>query len=412
MKAEVSTLKNFSREENEDLDKICVVSSTKTSNLAVILQLIYAGPGFARQIFNFLEMFPDTSSALSRPSVQDDDAQFTPFPRLPPELRLIVWKAALPGPRVITILPRALAHPVETYEHPLPRSPLVHLQVSTRPGVRELLVPGQTPRLARSNAVSPVLLFVNGESRKVALARYEIAFKTQISSPIYFNFAHDIIYLPNIELVQHFTDPEYWRTIGSQSSQLKHLIIGVRWLWEYIQQCAESIKGTNSLDTLILTVDDIEPHYDGFYFTAKDKVYHFLSDWRITHRHRVFQGRLVEPKVIKFIGLAETRLLAARSNTGMLDLTFDFCRFSAYRNQDIDNLRITYCLWTVTDLDSKVVGSTRKYSGICNLESAGEWCNDGCYRPCRSSLDAKGDVVVPGAKMADYARSCSLELMT
>lgn len=82
----------------------------------------------------------------------------------------MIWKRALPGPRVITII---------------------------SPNAPSLMFLSQLPKdhpLAQLNAVSPTTLFVNSELRKVASEDYNVAFKHQLSKPIYFDSARDKLF--------------------------------------------------------------------------------------------------------------------------------------------------------------------------------------------------------------------------
>ncbi|KAL3425754.1 hypothetical protein PVAG01_02545 [Phlyctema vagabunda] len=86
--------------------------------------------------------------------------RFTLFPKLPPEVRAMIWEAALPGPRVIEL--RYSRGPVE--------------------------------RLW-SVAKAPTILHVNFEARKVAKERYPLSFGTDDCLPTTrFNFERDTIF--------------------------------------------------------------------------------------------------------------------------------------------------------------------------------------------------------------------------
>ncbi|PVH84878.1 hypothetical protein DL98DRAFT_528291 [Cadophora sp. DSE1049] len=105
------------------------------------------------------------SSVVSSEDVQAliDKAEpnFALFPKLPLELRHMVWKYALPGPRTIEIF-------YKDHLRPLHADSVASLQ---RPKISD-----------------PVILFANKESREVALSAYELAFHYRTSSPLYFDF--------------------------------------------------------------------------------------------------------------------------------------------------------------------------------------------------------------------------------
>ncbi|CZS95838.1 uncharacterized protein RCO7_08799 [Rhynchosporium graminicola] len=103
---------------------------------------------------------------------------FTEFPNLPPELRRLCWKFALPGPRIITVT-RCISQFVKN-----------DWQDSEY---------GHQP-LAASNAIAPAMLFVNIESRKFAFRSYKLMFKHHLLKPIYFDFGHDTFFFPSSSL--------------------------------------------------------------------------------------------------------------------------------------------------------------------------------------------------------------------
>ena len=102
---------------------------------------------------------------------------FTCFPRLPAEIRLKIWKNALPGPRIIRM---ELKHGV---------------QVPLKEGEKK------KPKVTRfiSSRSRPVGLHVYRESRIEALKEYELAFPTKTSpAQTYINFAIDTLVLDKI----------------------------------------------------------------------------------------------------------------------------------------------------------------------------------------------------------------------
>jgi len=95
-----------------------------------------------------------------------EEPTFTCFPKLLPELRLEIWGHALSDPRAITLISRS----------------------KFPPGTVHHFKEGESVfTLVRSTAKQPVLLQVNFEARKFALAKYERTSRTLLSLPIYFN---------------------------------------------------------------------------------------------------------------------------------------------------------------------------------------------------------------------------------
>lgn len=85
---------------------------------------------------------------------------FAPFPKLPPEIRLIIWAFSLPGPRI-----------------------LAASCGNRRNGLLNFF--------SKNNPSNPVLLSVSREARDVALRHYRLAFGT---SNIYADLSLDILY--------------------------------------------------------------------------------------------------------------------------------------------------------------------------------------------------------------------------
>jgi hypothetical protein len=95
-----------------------------------------------------------------------EQPEFTLFPRLAPEIRLTIWKLAIPGPRVITIQERNDATP--------------------------------NFRLLAASYAIPAMLHTSQESREVALGSYELAFTNHRNvKPMYLDFSKDIIFAKN-----------------------------------------------------------------------------------------------------------------------------------------------------------------------------------------------------------------------
>ncbi|KAG4434830.1 hypothetical protein IFR05_009701 [Cadophora sp. M221] len=122
---------------------------------------------------------PTTVDAL----VIDEEKKFALFPKLPLELRTMIWKQALPGPRVIAIT-NSTVHP-QTFAETLKPQP-------DRP---------------KSNAVLPTLLHVNSESREITLKIYKLAFEHQLLKPIYIDSCHDTLFFDDCEILKAVSFP-------------------------------------------------------------------------------------------------------------------------------------------------------------------------------------------------------------
>lgn len=86
--------------------------------------------------------------------------QFVFFPRLPLELRRMVWDFAIPdGPRTVTIYSQKEAYVTNEDGH-----------AACNPSIP-----------AKSSSMAPALLHVNRESREIALKFYSLAFKEHLN---------------------------------------------------------------------------------------------------------------------------------------------------------------------------------------------------------------------------------------
>ncbi|KAH6724299.1 hypothetical protein BKA61DRAFT_588202 [Leptodontidium sp. MPI-SDFR-AT-0119] len=120
---------------------------------------------------------------------------FTLFPKLPSELRLEVWKFALPGSRVVEVLYNA-----------------------------------SNGRSCYSSCPPPIHLSVSYEARQVALERYKLSFATLMSPPIiYFDMEIDQIYIGagNFLIAGEpaHAPTVFFNDLLKDRSSIKHLII-------------------------------------------------------------------------------------------------------------------------------------------------------------------------------------------
>jgi hypothetical protein len=109
--------------------------------------------------------------------------QFVFFPRLPLELRRIIWRFSIPGPRTVCIYSQKEAYVMNEDGH-----------AACNPSIS-----------AKSNSKAPALLHTNRESRHIALKLYSLAFKEHLKqSPVYFCFSTDTLYVDNWHAVRCF----------------------------------------------------------------------------------------------------------------------------------------------------------------------------------------------------------------
>ncbi|KAJ8059803.1 hypothetical protein OCU04_011434 [Sclerotinia nivalis] len=97
---------------------------------------------------------------------------FCLFPRLPPELKLMIWAAAADDRQIVRIKPRA------------------------RDGTED--------EGFRADYAMPVVLHVCRDSRREALKRYTVIFEGILRYPIYFNYQQDYVSLVGSSTCEHF----------------------------------------------------------------------------------------------------------------------------------------------------------------------------------------------------------------
>ncbi|RDL40179.1 uncharacterized protein BP5553_00158 [Venustampulla echinocandica] len=163
-------------------------------------------------------------TSITKPHTSIDDIlprhiqEYNPPPfeaLVPKELREIIWKYLLPGPRIVRI---------DMAEHPI-RAPADRLQLEA---------------VTDSNPVPTPIFHICSESRKLALKHYECAFKEQLSGkPIYFDFEIDTLYFPNpvelcafnwfIRISPHMAISQ--RRDTGWHGKLKFLSLGSHYFW-------------------------------------------------------------------------------------------------------------------------------------------------------------------------------------
>jgi hypothetical protein len=160
------------------------------------------------------------------PSQRDDKpaSSFIHFPKLPIELRLIIWKLALPDTRIITL---------KQYQAKIP-----HIEPN---GYAEGVTINQLR--IRVIASTPVLLHTSRESRALTLEFYTLFLASLLHGrPIYIDYQRDAIYLEH-------------------GSTLSLLYLRARWNGEKAEQEIENMEGR----LRCLIINTITDPYMDFY---------------------------------------------------------------------------------------------------------------------------------------------------
>ena len=166
-----------------------------------------------------------TSNTQDSSSSNKDARKFTVFPGLPIELRLKIWKLALPGRRFIKIEGNTL-QPFDEVGYGWPSD-----NTSLPP------IPGHSGihYQASQDVPPPALLFVNAEARELALESYSPVF-TRVGNKIgqhvvvYMDFKIDFLHLDYV----HCAWADYMVGIEHDLQKVKNLVIAAkvdpRWL--------------------------------------------------------------------------------------------------------------------------------------------------------------------------------------
>ncbi|KAH9221206.1 hypothetical protein DL95DRAFT_403048 [Leptodontidium sp. 2 PMI_412] len=186
----------------------------------------------------------------------ESSPKFTVFPRLPSELRIKIWKLALPRRRIITIKGNGLLPFQED-----PSNPTIPL------------IPGYSgPRYeASQDAPPPAILFVNAEAREQALKLYSPIFtyvqqKTVKHVIVYMNFDLDFLYLDGC----HSAWVNYVCGVQPDLKKVKNLALGpgiqpwvklLNWYgtFEDERENDTRFKHFHNLQTLIMSADQPTP---------------------------------------------------------------------------------------------------------------------------------------------------------
>lgn len=123
---------------------------------------------------------------------------FTLFRELPLELREMVWKMALPRPRMVTVSAEQV-HPRDITRADIWSSPY-------NPGYYNLL--------SDARAVPCGLFHACQESRAVALRRYSLAFEGELGTPLYIDWLGDTLCLESFQAMYYLSDRPRRRLLG------------------------------------------------------------------------------------------------------------------------------------------------------------------------------------------------------
>ena len=170
------------------------------------------------------------------PVIEVEGPCFTIFPKLPLELRLIIWSFALPDPQVVTIKKK-----VESAQ-----------QEAT------------TTFKAEASYCMITLLHVCRESRSVAQKHYRLSFKQHLMHPVYIDFSKDTVYFVNCDALEAFIGQPWYPYVPmglNEKKYIQYLVIGGQ-LRNGIQQKVTRFESLRSLVLSHASVGITVFHFD------------------------------------------------------------------------------------------------------------------------------------------------------
>ncbi|KAH6720208.1 hypothetical protein BKA61DRAFT_569890 [Leptodontidium sp. MPI-SDFR-AT-0119] len=247
------------------------------------------------------------SSIVSSESVQElldkEVLTFTLFPKFPLELRLMVWKEALPGPRMIGFLAKGSDESSAT-------------------------ITGKT--FQRPAPSDPVILFVNHESRSVSLSTYQLAFHHRLPKPVYFNFSEDSVFFPNVRGLLAFTlgylkaakRLQMVKEVFAENQAMKKIIVGCRTglIWNPSLEIIRTLVCTQfkTLSSLILGAGDINHTSGGPSLTNTSKMYldkykALLAKYNVDYpRREVSESEVTVMESAELLGMCDSKVIRLR----------------------------------------------------------------------------------------------------
>jgi hypothetical protein len=150
-----------------------------------------------------------TISAVPDMSLEERSRTFTLFPKLPPELRLKIWKMSTQHTRIVKWI----------YGH-----------VSMDFVIEEGVTQGQYAFRSQCTETIPSVLRATCESRAAALESYTLCLESQFLHPIYFNYDQDIFVFSHEHGPWHFEMNVPYRSKYAEHKEsfyanLRHLVV-------------------------------------------------------------------------------------------------------------------------------------------------------------------------------------------
>ncbi|KAH6682904.1 hypothetical protein B0J14DRAFT_133975 [Halenospora varia] len=146
------------------------------------------------------------ASSINKDSV---DAQFTLFPKLPPEIRLRIYMYLLPKSRTITISALEIDDPAiygrRLKEHKITREDYFTYDMYFGRRDGQVATIYQIPRCLSQPHKIPAVLQINREARRESLEVHKLRFHQQFENrPIYFDFERDTLLFKDSHALKAF----------------------------------------------------------------------------------------------------------------------------------------------------------------------------------------------------------------
>ncbi|KAI9867012.1 MAG: hypothetical protein M1813_000410 [Trichoglossum hirsutum] len=223
------------------------------------------------------------------------DMSFHLFPRLPTEIRLMIWKYSWPAPRIIG--PESCR---ESRDKPFRILRINDLLTSLASKRIETKLPKERP--------NPVTLQVCHESRQYTLEQYIVMRHARSTAgTFYFSPARDILWFDTSHLSERDGGRQLEQYYGSQLHNFKRVLLvyvrqGIDW---FVNETYNHMKTLLGPLDVILILFEHQNDQDGYPKPAEE-IHAFTEEMKASYMHNVFakqtQGRDGIARRLEFMG--------------------------------------------------------------------------------------------------------------
>jgi hypothetical protein len=202
----------------------------------------------------------------------DQPQTFPKFSKLPAEVRINIWKMAMPEPQPILIYSRRRSEEIMEAESERNSQDVFTLQDDLSDSEDEwVLIPGRKRRQRWSMPKRPtwpyklcatykvpVLLHTNFEAREIAMKAYKLSFGLQLhQKPVWFDSGRDTLVMASCGVLQMFSQGPF--ALRQHQARFRHDVEDVRCLalplytdYDYDHISDRGLKHFKNLNTLVI----------------------------------------------------------------------------------------------------------------------------------------------------------------